>query len=57
MANSPKEAALLVLKRAAQEPEPAIAAALVSIAIRHVEAIQELVRPRKPKAAKVDADG
>jgi hypothetical protein len=48
---TPKDAALIVLRRAADETEPVVMAALIAVAIKQVEQIQELVKPRKPKAA------
>jgi hypothetical protein len=54
-AKSPKEAALLALRRAKQEPEPMVVQALISIAIDQIGLIQELARPRREKKAKESA--
>ena len=53
--SSPKAAALIALRRAEQELEPMLVQALIAIAIRHVEQIQELRKPRREKAAKEPA--
>jgi hypothetical protein len=50
--SSPKEAALIALRRAKQEPEPEVVLALISIALTHVEAIEELKRPRPVRKEK-----
>jgi hypothetical protein len=50
--NTPKTAALIALKRAAQEDEPVVVAALIAIAIKQVELIDELVRPRRVRKEK-----
>ena len=50
--HSPKAAALIALKRAAQEEEPFVVAALIAIAIKQIELIDELVRPRRVRKDK-----
>jgi hypothetical protein len=47
-----KAAALIALKRAQQEEEPFVVAALIAIAIKQVELIDELVRPRRVRKDK-----
>jgi hypothetical protein len=50
--STPKTAALIALKRAQQEEEPFVVAALIAIAIKQVELIDELVRPRRVRKEK-----
>lgn len=53
--SSPKDAALIALKRARQEPEPAVVAALIEVAIKHLEMVEELKRARYVKKEKAVA--
>jgi hypothetical protein len=50
--SSPKDAALIALRRAAQEDELLVVQALIAIALKQVEMIEELVRPRRVRKEK-----